>query len=90
MAKKNKANRQRNDNDNVIEVNASSESNYESSLSSYESSSSSELSSKKRTYDYKEIKVNNCLLFLFFIFNFIYIYILFFIERSLYIDELRT
>ena len=63
MAKKNKVNRHRNDSDSVVEIDTSSEYSEEDSSDdeSSSSSSSNESSSEKRTYDYNEIKVKNCL-----------------------------
>jgi len=60
----------------------------ESSSSSSDDSSSSSCS-KKRAYDYKEIKVNNYLLFQFFCFNVIFTFMYYFIEGSLYMGQFR-
>lgn len=55
-----------------------------SSSSSYDSSSSSaSVSSKKRAYNYKEIKVNNCL-FVLYLFLVLFTFMYYFIERGFY------
>ena len=71
-------------NDTSSEKNSS---DYESSSSFSDDSSSSR--PKKRAYDYKEIKVNNYLLFQFFCFNVIFTFMYYFIEGSLYMGQFR-